>query len=127
MATLRQKKLANALVENSLADKPLNKKELLVSSGYSESSAEASAKVILDQKGVQQELIKHGFNPDAAKEIVTEILYAGENDTVKLKAADMVFKVHGTYAAEKHINLNIEDKPSERLQEIADKMRQANG
>jgi hypothetical protein len=126
MATLKQKKVAKLVIENAQADKPLTGGQILEKTGYAPGVIKNPSDV-LDSKGVQEELIRHGFNPDAAKEVVTEILYAGENDAVKLKAADMVFKVHGTYAAEKHINLNIEDKPSERLQEIADKMRKANG
>lgn len=113
MPTIRQKKLANSLVENLQADKPLNKQELVASVGYSPNVAEKKAKEIIESKGTQQELRKLGFDPDTAKEIVGEILTAGENDTVKLKAADMVFKVHGSYAAEKHVNLNLEVEADE--------------
>lgn len=108
MATLRQKKLADALIENSLANTPLNKQELVASVGYSEIVAEKKATEIIESKGTQKELAKRGFHPDTAREVVGEILLAGENDNVKLKAADMIFKVHGNYAAEKHLNVNVE-------------------
>jgi hypothetical protein len=39
MGTIRQKKLANAVVENLHATKPLNKQELVVSVGYSAAKA----------------------------------------------------------------------------------------
>ncbi len=83
-------------------------------------SMKKNPKVVLESKGVQEELAKRGFHPDIAREVVGEILLAGENDSVKLKAADMVFKVHGSYAAEKHLNLNVEvdaDPIVERLTE----------
>ncbi len=125
MATLRQKKLAKAIVDNSTANEPLNKKELLVSSGYSEVSATASAKDIIEQVGVQEELELLGFTERNAKTVVGEILLAGENDTVKLKAADMVFKVHGTYAPEKRVTINLDGELTEREQTIARELLQA--
>lgn len=118
MATLRQKKLAKAIVENVSALKPLNKKELVVSSGYSEISADSSAHIILEQKGVQQELRKLGFDSDTAKSVVADILIGGENDNVKLKAADMIFKVHGEYAPEKHVTLNLGTDNTERVDKL---------
>lgn len=119
MATLRQKKLADALIENSLANTPLNKQELVASVGYSEKVAEKKATEIIESKGTQEELRKRGFDPDTAREVVGEILLAGENDNVKLKAADMIFKVHGNYAAEKHLNVNVDVETSGRIQEAA--------
>ena len=106
MATIRQKKLAKAVVENIQAVKPLNKQELVASVGYTPASADKKATEILESKGVQEELKAFGFNSDTAKQVVAEILIAGENDTVKLKAADMIFKVNSDYAPEKHENIN---------------------
>lgn len=110
MATIRQKKLAEAIVENLSQAKPKNKKELLVSSGYSKNTSESSANDIIEQKGVQEELKILGFSSEKAKEVVAEILEFGENDGVKLKAADMIFKVNSDYAAEKHMNVNVDFK-----------------
>lgn len=102
MATQRQKKLAKAIVENASLDKPLNAGQLLESSGYSKSSAEASPGVIIEQKGVQDELQMLGFTEENAKRVVQQIMLDEEADkNSRLKAADMVFKVKGTYAPEK--------------------------
>lgn len=119
MATLRQKKLAKNIVENLQAKKPLNKQELVVSSGYSEMSAKSSAHIILEQKGVQEELGLLGFDEDSAKKVVKEILQFGEDDSVKLKAADLIFKVQGSYAPEKHTNLNVNVGMGEDIQTLA--------
>jgi hypothetical protein len=108
MPTIRQKKVAKKLVENLNAEQPLNKKEILVSSGYSEITADSSAKIILESEGVKEELkTVYGFDPDTAKNVVADILIGGEEDRDRLKAADMIFKVHGSYAAEKHANFNV--------------------
>lgn len=117
MPTLRQKKLAKSIVENLQASKPLNKKELLVSAGYDETTAMATPNREIEAKGTQQELRKLGFDPDTARQIVGEILVGGENDNVKLKAADMIFKVHGEYAPEKHLNVNVEVENSDRIKQ----------
>ncbi len=122
MATIRQKKLARALVDNTQVDKPLNKGELVVSVGYSEESGKKKATEILESKGVQNELIALGFTEDKAKETVAEILVAGEDDNVKLKAADMIFKVQGTYAPEKRLNLNLDGNSSERTKELGTRL-----
>lgn len=101
MATEKQKRLAKAIVENATREKPLNKKELLVSSGYSESSAESVPSRLIEQEGVQEELTIMGFSVENAKSVVAQIL-DGEDEMSKdrLKAADMVFKVHGSYVPE---------------------------
>ncbi len=102
MGTPRQKKLAKVIVENATLDKPLNKKEMLENVGYSESTAEAKATDIIESEGVQEELIILGFTEENAKRVVQEIMLDIEADkSSRLKAADMVFKVQGTYAPEK--------------------------
>lgn len=106
MASIRQEKLASAAVDNIKLPKPLNKKELVVSVGYSELSGIKKASEILNSKGVKEELKKLGFDKETAKEVVGEIVQFGENDNVKLKAADMIFKAEDVYAPEKHLNAN---------------------
>lgn len=105
MATLRQKKLAKAIVDNLNATDPLNKQELLVSVGYSPITADASSAVIIEQKGVQSELFNLGFDEESAKKVVVSLLKDSKDDSVKLRAAGEIFKVMGTYAAEKVFNL----------------------
>lgn len=124
MATLRQKKLAKAIVKNLSAPDPLNKQELVVSSGYSPTTADGHANEIIEQKGVQEELKVLGFDTDTAKGVVSKIMTDGENDSVKLKAADMVFKVQGDYAPERHVNLNIDADLTERESELGQTLRE---
>ena len=123
MATLKQKRLANNIVENATKDDPLNKRELLVSAGYSEITAGANPQRIIEQEGVQEELNHLGFNESTAKEVVGEILL---DETVepqhRLKAADMVFDVHGSYAPDKHINLNLDANSTERTRELGTRL-----
>lgn len=106
MSTLRQKKLAKAIVNNVNAIEPQNKQELLVSAGYDMTTAEANPGKIIDQKGVQKELLNLGFDEESAKKVVVNLLQDSKDDSVKLRAAGEIFKVMGTYAAEKTFNLN---------------------
>jgi uncharacterized protein YgbK (DUF1537 family) len=104
MATELQKNLAQEIVKNAKRKKPLNKKELVVLSGYDLTTAEKQVPAVFEQKGVQEELNNLGFSSEGAKKVVAEILYkktARDND--RLKAADMVFDVHGDKAPEKHL------------------------
>ena len=104
MATLLQKDLAQAIVKNAKTKKYRYKKDLLVSVGVGELTARKAQKRTIEQKGVQEELNKLGFSSEGAKKVVAEILYkpsAKDND--RLKAADMVFDVHGDKAPEKHL------------------------
>lgn len=121
MPSIRQKRVAKILIDNIGADKPLTNGEIVELSGFGP-SMKKNSKVVLESKGVQDALIEYGFHPDRAKEVVGNILEHGENETVKLKAADMVFKVNGTYAAEKHINLNIQAEPTDRIKNLAKKL-----
>lgn len=107
MPTNKQRKLAELIVENSQLDKPLNKGEMLEAAGYDPTTAKATPTRVMEQQGVQEALTDIGFDPDTAKKVVAAILETGEKDADKLKAADMIFKVHGTYAAEKSIALNM--------------------
>ena len=108
MPTFLQEKLADEIVKNIKRKKPKNKKELVVSSGYSEISAESSAHIILEQKGVRVALEEMGFTEENAKKVVQSIMLNERVDpSARLKATDQVFKVEGSYAPEKSINLNV--------------------
>lgn len=104
MATLRQKKLAENIVLNAKLGKRLNKKELVVSSGYGLVTGNKHAHIILEQRGVQEELENLGFDGESAKKVVKQILAKGKEEN-RLKAADMIFKVTGDYAPEKHLTI----------------------
>ena len=104
MSTELQKNLAQEIIKNAKRKKPLNKQTMLEKVGYSELTAQAKASDIIEGNGVQEELNNLGFSSEGAKKVVAEILYkqtAKDND--RLKAADMVFDVHGDKAPEKHL------------------------
>lgn len=120
MATLRQKELAKLIVKNASTKNKRLAKDLLVSAGYGVVTSEASPGRTIEQKGVQKELKLMGFTVENAKRVVSKIMDSEEEDsTPRLKAADMVFKVHGAYAAEKHLNLNVEVEASEEIKKGA--------
>lgn len=99
----RQRKLAKLLIENQLSDNPLPAGKLVASVGYSPSQARSKPKEIINSVGVQKALAELGFHEDNAKRVVAEILNGKRQQSKdRLKAADMVFKVQGTYAPERH-------------------------
>lgn len=103
MATQRQKILARVIVENATLDKPLNAGQMLEKAGYDKTTASATPKRVINAPGVQEELEVLGFTVENAKSVVKDIMLDTEADRPsRLKAADMVFKVKGTYAPEKH-------------------------
>ncbi len=113
MATERQKALAKLIVENASLDKPMNAGEMLENVGYSITSTEYPKRVI-EADGVQEELEVLGFTERNAKTVVQDILLDVEADkNSRLKAADMVFKVQGSYAPDKNINININSEQTE--------------
>jgi hypothetical protein len=121
MATVRQAKLAKAIVENSKRDKPLNKKELLVSVGYSPITADVKQGEIMEQKGVKEELEILGFTEHAAMKVVDEIMNDKNVDpSARLKATDQVFKVRGTYAPERSIvaNIHVNEEKQQRSKQL---------
>lgn len=72
MATDRQEDLAEAIVINKSLPhyKRKNKKDLVVSVGYSETVADKKATEIIQSKGVQETLSKRGLT----KDLITEAL-----------------------------------------------------
>lgn len=96
--TMRQKSLAREMVKNYRSKKPINKTKLLESVGYAHNTAVAKQEEIMTSKGVLKNLSTLGFNPDNAKRVVAQILESDETkDENKLRAADMIFDVHGEY------------------------------
>jgi hypothetical protein len=112
--TQKQKKVAAKLVENLTVDNPKSAGEILDNIGYSKAIVK-NPKMILESEGVKTELIALGFDPENAKKVVGEILDNEANEPRdRLKAAEQVFKVHGSYAAEKTINLSLQISKEER-------------
>ena len=124
MSTLKQKNLARGIVENMKAKPIKTAAELLVSVGYDETTATAMPHRTIQQKGVQEELKKLGFDEEKAKEVVGEIMLSEDEEARdRLKAAEMVFKVFGSFAPEKRMNMNIQVKEiSPRLKDLAKKL-----
>ena len=114
VATQRQKRVARKLIENAISDNPITHGEIVESSGYG-ISMKKNPQVIINSQGVQEELKNLGFHEDNAKKVVGEIL---DDLTVepqhRLKAAEQVFKVSGSYAAEKHVNVTLQISAEER-------------
>jgi len=121
MGSFRQKKLAQAIVKGIENGGKETAKDMLVKVGYAINTAEVKSKEIIEQKGVQEELAKLGFDPENAKRVVGEILNSGE-DPNRLKAADMIFKVNGSYAPEKSINVNVSMIDDKAIQDLANEL-----
>jgi hypothetical protein len=110
MATVKQKRVAKLIIENSTLDKPLTGGQMLEKVSYSPGIQKQPSR-ILESDGVREALTEYGFSEDNAKRVVSEILLNEEERAeTRLNAAKEVFKVHGTYAAEKSttFNLNVE-------------------
>lgn len=108
MSTQRQEKLAEAIIENMALDKPRTAGEILEKVGYAQSTATTRPGDIMEAQGTQEALAKRGFTPEKAKETVAEIMTnPDEKARDRLTAADMTLKVHGSYAPEKKLNLNL--------------------
>lgn len=108
MSTILQQNLAREIVANATRKPRKNKKELVVSSGYSEVSAESSAHLILEEKGVKEELRELGFTEENAKNVIGEILLNKKvKPDTRINAAKEVFKVEGSYAPEKSARMQV--------------------
>lgn len=119
MPTLRQKALAKKIIEAVEMTPPPTEKALLVSAGYPQSTVLHTPGRQFDQKGVKDALAEFGFSEDIAKKVVGDILTSPKSsDKNKLSAADMTFKVHGTYAAEKRVQMNFNAIPMEGMDEV---------
>ena len=107
MSTLLQKRLAENIVKAAKSKQKITKKDLLVSAGYDVTTAEATPDRIVQQKGVKKELKILGFTEDNAKRVVSKILNSDKVDpNTRIAAAREIFKVHGSYAAEKSFSVS---------------------
>lgn len=110
MATEKQRKLAELIVENQFLDKPLNAGQMLEKVGYSENLVKQPGRVIAAE-GVQRtiaELIPDELLVVKHHELLNKTDKDGEIDTQAVaKALDMAYKLKGSYAAEKTTSLNV--------------------
>lgn len=122
MPTIRQKKVAKKLIEAMALPNPPTGGQIVESSGYGKSMSLYPGRVI-DTEGVREAMTELGFSEEGAKSVVQEILYdkkAKHHD--RLDAAEKVFKVHGTYAPEKSVNLNVEVVAPPEIKDLTKKL-----
>lgn len=125
MPRIKQRKVAQKLIENVKLAKPLTAGEIVESSGYGP-SMKKNPQVVINSQGVKDALEEYGFTEDNAKKVVAKILLNDETEpNARLKAADQVFKVHGSYAPEKSVNLNVEVEASPEVKELAKRLNDA--
>lgn len=123
MPNLRQRKAAKNFVEAIQSGEVITAGEILKRSDYAE-SVQKVPHAVFESEGFKEALEEIGFTEDNAKKVVAEImLNENVNPSARLEAAKEVFKVHGTYAPEKHVNTNlnlelIQKKQSRLYQEI---------
>ena len=97
---IQRQRLVQNIINNQKTQRYKNLVELMVASGFSRSYANSDGYLIIKDPRIQEQLVKFGFNELTAKAIITEIAFCGEEGN-RLKAAQEMFKVHGTYAPEK--------------------------
>lgn len=93
---------------------------------YDTDDIDTAAVIAVENLGkpkIQEELKKLGFDSNNAKRVVGEILNDEEQQARdRLNAADKIFKVHGDYAPEKHVNVNLDADITERARRVADRL-----
>ena len=98
MSTVKQKRVAQLIVENVKRKKPLTKLQMLDNAGYSGKGVVQHPRKVIESIGVKAELEILGFNEYSAKKVVQEIMLDDSVDpNARLKATDQVFKVHKSY------------------------------
>lgn len=148
MATQRQKKLAKAIVENAVAEKPKTMGELVENSGYSKNTATKQLPAVVNQKGVQDEiktmigaLKAQGITPVKIAEKINVLLNAEkkvrqiirgeltteyeEEDTNAIDKGithSLKLGIGGGYAPEKSLNVNVSVIDDEAITKIADEL-----
>lgn len=104
MSSQKQKKLAKQIAQDIANGTERTDKDLVTSVGYSEITADAHSKRTLESQGLKDELEKLGINLDEADSVVRSILksptvYEMVTPDNQLRAADMIYKRLGAYAA----------------------------
>ncbi len=124
--TPRQRRAARIMADIAMGIDTTTKNsgDIVIAAGYAATNKE-QPKRLLNTTGVHEALADNGFSPETAKNVVKLILEDSKAlHKDRLKAADMVFKVHGTYAAEKTLNVNVAvEQTPERILELAALMR----
>jgi phage terminase small subunit len=104
--TKKQRKFVNEYADSG------NGTQAVIKAKYKVKNAKVAGVIAVEnlaKPSIQNELEILGFNENTAKRVVSEIL---TDDTIepqhRLKASEQVFKVQGSYAPEKNINLNLD-------------------
>lgn len=106
MASPRQQRAAEAVIKNLYAAKPVAIGQVLKSVGYG-FGLQNSPKRVLESDGFKEALENLGFTEANAKKVVGQILNSTKaKDKDRLKAAELTFKVHGSFAPERSMNVN---------------------
>lgn len=118
--TKKQRKFVNEYADTG------NGTQSVIAANYDvidEDSAAVVASVNLKKVKIQEELRKLGFDSNNAKRVISEIL---NDDSLepkdRIKAAENVFKVHGDYAAEKHVNVNLDADITSNDRELGNRL-----
>jgi len=124
-----KQKIAAQLFLTQLKNDPhnINLSEILIDAGYSETTAKSNSHKIVRSPGFILELEKVGFTREKADKTVASIM----NDERKkpadrLKAADMVYRILGAYAPEKHEVLSVSQIYSQ-VMDLEDNLIQNDG
>lgn len=116
MATQRQKKaFANVAENGGIVSRAM------IDAGYSEQTAKTPQK-LTDSKAWHE--LMEEYMPDNKLALKHQQLLNDEESTIQVKALDMAYKLKGSYAPERHVNLNIKPEPSERVKKLADELNE---
>lgn len=100
MATIKQRQVARMVVDKMTGKSTLTGQKMLEKVGYSRGIARNAGRV-LQSPGVKLELKSYGFDEDTAKLAVSKILLHSKKEENRLKAAEQIFKVCGSYSPSK--------------------------
>ena len=123
--TFRQKLAAEHLIEAVKNKKPITGREIVEKAQYG-TGLQHQPKRVLASVGVREALKDYGFTEENAKKVVAEILLSKRiKPDTRIRAASEVFKVQGSYAPEKSVNINAEtslkELSNEQLELLASK------
>lgn len=105
--TPRQRKVAKLVVDSALGKiNATSHKEIVAAAGYGKGIQNTPLRV-MNSDGVNEALNDLGFNEETAKKVIAKILNSDESkDENKIRAADLVFKVKGSYVADQNVKEN---------------------
>lgn len=129
MPTIKQRRLAQKVIENTKTGEFQTIGEMLESVGYAKTSATRRPGQILQSEGVIEALEEFGFTEDNAKKVVGQILLDKRvKPDTRIRAAQEVFKVHGSYKQPEetpkpqiHLHLDLSKFTPEQIANFAQK------